>query len=302
MESRRGIEENFYIFPNTVKGRKYYFQARYYSATGKSSLWSNMIGVVAGDYNKPPAITSLDVNTNAYRGTIEVVIKSTWRTTMPSDIREVRWYAKPRPSTSPVQAWDPTWFDTPYKVLKANETFSMNDLMQVPLVFDIWAVPVDISGNIPETISRCVTGIQAIRPSPSSVVAEIDGVGPFNPDNWFSLSSIKLKLTTTVVGDGDGTKKILYSVRVPGGDWGAWQETEDLSVLISILNQGVTYVRWRSADSLYDDMATEVSEIYVKWDSYPPSTPAKPATSGNSPGSVTWSWAEATDSISGLDH
>lgn len=299
---RQRNESNFYIFPNTLKGKKYYFQARYASVGGKSSPWSNIVGVVAGDYNAPPSIASSNVDVSSYRGTIEVDIKDSWKAAMPSDIKEIRWWAKPRPSISPAQDWDPAWLDNPYKILKPNETFSINDVMMVPLVFDIWAVPIDISGNIPESISRCATGVQAVRPSQSRIAAEIDGVGPFNPDSWFSSASLSLKLTTIVAGAGDGTKKIKYSVRAPGGEWGEWQITDNVSVLVSILNQGITHVRWMTIDSLYDDMASDVFETHIKWDKTAPSVPGTPAKRVSSPAAITWEWTASTDSVSGVDH
>lgn len=299
---RKRNESNFYIFPNTLKGKKYYFQARYTSVGGKSSPWSNIVGVVAGDYNAPPPIASSNVDVSSYRGTIEVDVKDSWKAVMPSDIKEIRWWAKPRPSISPAQDWDPAWLDNPYKILKPNETFSINDVMMVPLVFDIWAVPIDISGNIPESISRCATGVQAVRPSQSRIAAEIDGVGPFNPDSWFSSASLSLKLTTIVAGAGDGTKKIKYSVRAPGGEWGEWQTTDDVSVLVSILNQGITHVRWMTIDSLYDDMASDVFETHVKWDKTAPSVPGTPTKRVSSPAAITWEWSASTDSVSGVDH
>jgi hypothetical protein len=175
-------------------------------------------------------------------------------------------------------------------------------VMMVPLVFDIWAVPIDISGNIPESISRCATGVQAVRPSQSRIAAEIDGVGPFNPDSWFSSASLSLKLTTIVAGAGDGTKKIKYSVRAPGGEWGEWQITDNVSVLVSILNQGITHVRWMTIDSLYDDMASDVFETHIKWDKTAPSVPGTPAKRVSSPAAITWEWTASTDSVSGVDH
>ena len=208
---------NYHIFQNCQKGKKYYFRIRNIDANGNTSGWSNAAGAIAGDYTPPDPINPDDVSVVVMqRGILGYGVAASWD--RPSDIFEIRWYRRRRLTTAPTSVWADVSSQS-YTSTPIDGEYLIPGESNKSYVYDIFAVPVDISRNVPSSIIPCAVGVT--QESVEYPTGQVLVNGETYDGGWVTSSALSVKISY----ESSSEKKLKYALKNPGSsEYGAWQE------------------------------------------------------------------------------